>query len=149
MKATTLNEALALLDYFNGFHDGFIKRLSVLSRDGFETRGEQRCAGELGLEIVFAHYNYEDGKRPHNQLVEACFEGAKRLAVEFSGNSYEWAVDTLTVTEAERRREGGGVEACLRAVLTQRRLNESREWVRHADVTFTFRECSFREFQAT
>ena len=148
MKATTLNEALGLLDYFNEFHDSFIKRLSVLSRDEFVSRGEQRCAGELVLEIVFAHYNYQDGKRPHDQLVEARFEGVKGLAVEFSGNSYEWAVDTLTVAEAERPREGGGVEACLRAVLAQKRLNESREWVQHEEVTFTFRGCSFREPQA-
>ena len=74
MKATTLNEALGLLDYFNGFHDGFIKRLSILSRDEFASRGEQHCWGELVLEVTFAHYNYQDGKRPHDQLVEARFE---------------------------------------------------------------------------
>ena len=148
MKATTLDEVLGLLDYFNGFHDGFIKRLSVLSRDEFVSRGEQHCAGELGLEITFAHYNYQDGRRPHDQLVEARFDGVKELAIEFSGNSYEWAVDGLTIAETERALEGGGVEACLRAVLVQKRLSDGREWVRHEDVTFTFRGCSFRESQA-
>ena len=148
MKAITLNEALGLLDYFNGFHDGFIKQLSIRSRDEFVSRGEQHCAGELGLEIIFAHYNYKDGKRPHDQLVAARFEGVKELAIEFSGNSYEWAVDGLTLAETERAREGGGVEACMSAVLVQKRLNDSREWVRHEDVTFTFRGCSFRETQA-
>ena len=148
MKATTLNEALALLDHFNGFHDGFIKQLSILSRDEFVSRGEEHCSGELGLEIIFAHYNYQDGKRPHDQLVEARFEGVKELAIEFSGNSYEWAVDSLTIAEIERSREGGGVEASMRAILVQKRLNKSRAWVRHEDVTFTFRGCSFSEPQA-
>jgi hypothetical protein len=148
MKATTLDEAIGLLDYFNGFHDGFIKQLSILSRDEFVSFGEQHCSGELGLEIVFAHYNYQYGKRPHDQLVEARFEGVKELTIAFSGNSYEWAVDTLTIAETERSREVGGVEACLKATLVQKRLNESREWVRHEDVTFTFRGCSFRESQA-
>lgn len=148
MKATTLNEALGLLDYFNGFHDGFIKRLSILSRDEFASRGEQHCWGELVLEVTFAHYNYQDGKRPHDQLVEARFEGVKDLAIEFSGNSYEWAVDGLRIVETERSREGCGVEACMRAILVQKRLHDSREWVRHEDVTFTFRSCRFREPQA-
>lgn len=148
MKATTLNEVIGLLDYFNGFHDGFIKRLSVLSRDQFVTRGEQHCSGELGLEITFAHYNYQDDKRPHDQLVDASFEGVKDLAIEFSGNSYEWAVDSLTIAETERSREGGGVEACMRAVLVQKRLSNKREWVRHEDVKFTFMCCSFRELSS-
>jgi hypothetical protein len=148
MKATTLNEALGLLDYFNGFHDGFIKQLSILSRDEFVSRGEQHCSGELGLEIVFAHYNYEDGKPPHDQLVEARFEGVKELAIDFSGISYEWAIDSLMIAEIERPREGGGVEPCMRAILVQQRLDESRTWVRHEDVTFTFRDCSFRELPA-
>lgn len=148
MKATTLNEALGLLDYFNGFHDGFIKQLSILSRDEFVSRGEQHCSGELGLEIVFAHYNYEDGKPPHDQLVEARFDGVKELAIDFSGISYEWAIDSLMFAEIERSREGGGVEPCMRAILVQKRLDETRVWVRHEDVTFTFRDCSFRELPA-
>ncbi|HEY3473258.1 MAG TPA: hypothetical protein VGK56_01540 [Anaerolineales bacterium] len=148
MKATTLNEALALLDYFNGFHDGFIKRLSILSRDEFVSRGEQHCSGELGLEIVFAHYNYENGKPPHDQLVEARFDGVKELAIDFSGISYEWAIDSLMIAEIERSREGAGVEPCMRAILVQKRLDKSRTWVRHEDVTFTFRSCRFREPQA-
>jgi hypothetical protein len=145
MKANTLEHAVGMLEYFNGFHDGFIKRLSILSRDQFVSRGEQRCAGELGLEITFAHYNYEDGNRPHDQLVEATFEGVKDLAIEFSGNSYEWAVDDLTIASTERSREGCGLEACMKAVIVQKRLNDKREWIRHEDVRFTFRSCSFWE----
>lgn len=139
MKATTSKEAIGLLDYFNGFHDGFIKRLSALSSDQFVSREEQQCSGELDLEITFAHYNYQNGKPPHDQLVEASFDGVKDLAIEFSGNSYEWAVDSLTIADAERSREYGGAETCMKAVLVQKRLNERREWVRHEDVTFTFR----------
>ncbi|MGH9905059.1 MAG: hypothetical protein ACRD8U_05665 [Pyrinomonadaceae bacterium] len=145
MNATSLKEATALLDYFNGFHDGFIKRLSIVSKDQFINRDEQQCAGALDLEITFAHYNYQNGKPPHDQLVAASFEGVKDLAIEFSGNSYEWAIDILSVAETERSREQGGVESCLKAVLVQKRLSEHREWIRHEDLTFTFRSCAFQE----
>jgi hypothetical protein len=147
MKATSLKEATDFLDYFNGFHDGFIKRLSIVSKDQFVSRGEQQCSGELGLEITFAHYNYQNGKPPHDQLVAARFEGVKDLAIEFSGNSYEWAIDSLSVAETERSREQGGVESCLKGVLVQKRLSERREWIRHEDLTFTFRGCDFQELQ--
>lgn len=147
MEATILNEAMKLLDYFNGFHDGFIKRLSIVSKDQFVSRGEQQCAGELGLEIIFAHYNYQNGKPPHDQLVEVRFQGVKDVEIEFSGNSYEWAIDSLTIAESERSREHGGVETCMKAVLIQKRLDDGREWVRHEDMTFTFRSCVFRELQ--
>jgi hypothetical protein len=62
-------EAEAVLDYFNGFHDGFIKRLTLVSHDYFEARGTQVCSGRLDLELLIAHYNYRDGEPPADQVV--------------------------------------------------------------------------------
>ena len=55
---TNLSEAEAVLDYFNGFHDGFIKQLTLISHDRFEARGVQASSERLTLEITLAHYNY-------------------------------------------------------------------------------------------
>ena len=44
-------EAEALLEYFNGFHDGFIKQLTLISHDYFEARGIQVCSGRLDLDL--------------------------------------------------------------------------------------------------
>jgi hypothetical protein len=64
----TPEEAAAILEYFNGFHDGFIKQLILSSYDYFERRGVQACSGRLDLEVVIAHYNYRDGEPPADQL---------------------------------------------------------------------------------
>jgi hypothetical protein len=47
----TPEEAEAVLEYFNGFHDGFIKQLTLTSHDYFEARGTQVCSGRLDLEL--------------------------------------------------------------------------------------------------
>lgn len=42
---TNLVDAESVLDYFNGFRDGFIKQLTINSDDRFEARGVQ-ASGE-------------------------------------------------------------------------------------------------------
>src|SRR5215212_9758372 len=79
-------EAEAVLDYFNGFHDGFIKRLTLISHDYFEARGVQVCSGLLDLELEIAHYNYRDGEPPADQLVQASFTHVRHLHTDMPGN---------------------------------------------------------------
>ena len=38
-------EAAKVLDYFNGFHDGFMKRIQVTSSDGIDEDRGQSCTG--------------------------------------------------------------------------------------------------------
>ena len=68
-----LSEAEAALDYFNSFHDGFIKQLALISHDQFETPGVQTGGGGLTLEITFAPYNYQQDSKPVDQLIRARF----------------------------------------------------------------------------
>jgi hypothetical protein len=144
-RITTLAEANESLDYFNGFHDGFIKRLTILSHDEFEDRDTQQCRGAFDLEIVFAHCNYQADTRPHDQLIEAKFNRVADLSIAFSGQSHEWAIINLSITEATRSREDRSTEPCLKATLLQHRLADGREWVLHEDLSFTFKEATFRE----
>lgn len=88
-KATTITEADAILEYFNAFHDGFIKRLTLLSHDVFEERGVQTHSVRPDLEITFAHYNYQRDTRPHDQIIEAKFFQVMDFAMSFSGLGYE------------------------------------------------------------
>jgi len=67
----SLDEAKTVLDYFNGFHDGFIKQLTVISHDKFESRGVQASGERLTLEITFAHYNYQQDTKPADQRIRA------------------------------------------------------------------------------
>ena len=147
-SVTTLEQAIESLDYFNGFHDGFIKSLSVFSQDEFKSIGEQACSGEFTLEIVFAHYNYQQGQRPYNQFIETRFSGVKDLIINFSGNSYEWSIHSVSISEARRTREDGLEEDCLKAVVVQNRLEDGRRWMLHEDISFTFRGSIMREIEA-
>ena len=142
---TTLEEAKAVLDYFNGFHDGFIKTLSLISHDVFEARGVQASTTRLDLEIIFAHYNYQQDTRPADQLVKVRFFEVMDLAVGFSGQLHEWSVYEVFISEARRTLEDGREEVCLKAVVVQSRLMENREWTRHEDVSFTFGRAEFEE----
>jgi hypothetical protein len=141
----TIEDAAESLDYFNGFHDGFIKTLIIVSRDEFKGRGAQMCAGELSIELILAHYNYQEDTRPHDQLIEASFNGVKDVSADFSGNSYEWSISNVSINEARRQSENGAIEECLQLIVVQNRLDSAREWRLHDDLSFTFKTCTFRE----
>jgi hypothetical protein len=141
----TIAEAEPILDYFNGFHDGFIKQLVLISHDRFEARGVQTSDERLTLEITFAHYNYQQDTKPTHQLIQARFFEVMNLSLDFSGLSHKWSVYDVTFFETQRALEDGQTAACLGASLVQSRLNSRREWERHEDVRFTFRWAEFEE----
>lgn len=138
-------EAKSLMDYFNAFHDGFIRHLILNSQDSFEQRGTQQYGPGLHLTIRFAHYNYRNGAPPPTQQVEATFYDVKQLALDFTGHAYDWAIQTMGFEEAMRHRDDGVSEPCLRAVLRQSRLSSTQTWVIHDDLTFTFLNAAFTE----
>jgi hypothetical protein len=142
---TGLNEAETALDYFNSFHDGFIRQLAIMSHDRFEARGVQASGERLTLEITFAHYNYQQDTKPAHQLIQARFFEVMNLALDFSGLSHEWSINHVTFSETQRTLEDGRTAACLGASLVQSRLNSQREWELHKDVHFTFSRAEFEE----
>jgi hypothetical protein len=139
----TAADAAAALDYFNAFHDGFIRELALGSHDRFEARGVQALSGRLDLEIVFAHYNYREGEPPADQLVRARFRQVAGLVLDLAYRHGEWSIDSLGI-EGGSRPGPGGEEACLVASLWQHRLEEGA-WGRHEAVRFTFREAEIEE----
>ena len=141
----THEDAESILDYFNGFHDGFIKQLTLKSQDEFKDRGHQLCTGDLRLEITFAHYNYAADTRPHSQIIQARFDKVKDLSINFSGKSHEWSIIGLTITKTTRTREHGAIEPCFWATLLQSRLDENQEWQTNEDLSFSFSQATFLE----
>jgi hypothetical protein len=136
----------AVVEYFNGFHHGFIRRLSLISHDTFEDRDTHVTTGLLDLEILFAHSNYRDGLPPFDQHVEARFAGVRDLRMNFTGLPTDWPITdfhlesdpTLTPT----------VQARLRARLIQPRLVDNSRWEHVEAVTFSFHSAEFREVAA-
>jgi hypothetical protein len=143
---TTPEEVEAILEYFNGFHDGFIKKLTLSSHDYFERRGVQACSGRLDLDLVIAHYNYRSGEPPANQLVHARFTHVRHLHADMPGGAAEWSIVNVYFERGVRptvRAE----EPCFYARLLKNRLYQGR-WVHHKALSFSFREAEFYESQA-
>jgi hypothetical protein len=139
----TPEEAAAILEYFNGFHDGFIKRLTLSSYDYFERRGVQACSGRLDLEVVIAHYNYRDGEPPADQLVHASFRHVRNLQVNMPGKAAEWTIMNVHFERGVRPSDLAE-EPCFYARLLQNRLDDGR-WVHYQALGFSFQEAEFYE----
>ena len=140
---TTPEQADAVLEYFNGFHDGFIKQLTLSSYDYFERWGVQACSGRLDLELVITHYNYRNGEPPANQLVRARFAQVRNLQADMPGRAAEWTIMNVYF-EPGVRASDLAEEPCFYARLLQNRLDGAR-WVHCQVLGFTFREAEFCE----
>ena len=139
----TPEEATAILAYFNGFHDGFIRQLTLNSYDYFERRGVQACSGRLDLELVIAHYNYREGEPSADQLVLAHFTHVRDLRAHMPGKAAEWTI-TNAHFEHGVRPSDLTEEPCFHARFLQNRLDED-QWVHHQALGFSFREAEFQE----
>jgi hypothetical protein len=131
-----VEQAAEALEYFNGFHDGFIRRFSLISHDTFEDRDTHVTTGLLDLEILFAHSNYRSGLPPFDQLVQARFFQVRGLLLNFTGQPADWPITNVRV----------GLEAPtttatpprLRARLIQPRLIDNSQWQHVEALTFSF-----------
>jgi hypothetical protein len=139
----TLEQARVALEYFNGFHDGFIRRLALVSHDKFEARGVHTLSGRLDLELDLAHYNYREGEPPADQLVQLHFAEVRDLWMDLPYANGEWAIVDLRVVSGSRS-ELGKEAACLAATLLHHRL-DAGSWTAREVLRFTFRVAEFTE----
>lgn len=139
---TTLEEATAALEFFNYFHDGFVRSITVTSADKFESGTDQILTGELTVELAIMHYNYGGALQPSDNPIVATFDEVKGLTADITGRDTDWSISELSITESTRALDSGGTEPCLRAALTQSRLDENGEWTTNDDLAFTFRQAT-------
>jgi hypothetical protein len=145
LTVRTPHEAARVLDYFNHFHDGFVRRLALASHDHFPTRSEQACSGHLDLEVTFAHHNYRDGAPPAGQEIRARFLRVRSLRAELSGRAIEWSIQRVDIGPGTRPLDTGSEEPCLVLTLVQSRLEGGTRWVHHEDLGFSFEHATFEE----
>ncbi len=141
---TDVQSGTAAVEYFNAFHDGFVKELRFSSRDRFPERGVHTTEGLPDLEVTFAHYNYERDTRPADQLVRATFRGVMNLTTDLTGLGTESAVKYVAIEDATRRRDDGSEEPCLRAVVVAARLADG-DWTEVESIRFTFEHATIEE----
>jgi hypothetical protein len=129
-------QARAATDYFNAFHDGFIRSLQVLSDDAFEDIGVHVLAGPLRLVVEFAHYNYDSGRPPAGRRIEARFEAVTQLDLSFTGEDTDWPVTAFELDEDASGR--------LRATLLQARFSDG-DYDTVTAMTFRCESALYRE----
>lgn len=138
---TTPDDAARVVEFFNAFHDGFIRRFTLVSHDRHESRDVHVTTGRLDLELVFAHYNYDAGRPGPDQLIEARFTGIRDLAVAFTGQPADWPILSLQLEPAP----ASAADGAMLARLIQPRLVEGRRWERAEALSFRFGSATFRE----
>ena len=134
---TTGDQARETTELFNAFHDGFIRRLTVLSHDVFEDIATHRVTGPLELEIEFAHYNYDGGETPAERQIRARFTGVRDLLIAFTGSEADWPITHFEMDAAEAG------EFC-EARLLQPRYADG-EWSHARAMSFSFESGVFTE----
>ena len=139
----TAGEAEAALEYFNAFHDGFIRELVLRSHDRFEARGVHQVSGRLDLELLLAHYNYGRGEPPADQLIRARFQRVSALRAEVPFAHGEWSIDRVEI-EAGSRDGVYGTEPCLVARIVHHRLVDGG-WTAAEGLRFAFAEGTVEE----
>lgn len=96
-------DALKFIKYYNAFHDGFIKRIYLESKDYFEEEKKENIlnkvkviTGEIDLRIDIAHYNYGAGEPPFNRVICVKFEEFEDLVIDISQpKQFEWDIIEL------------------------------------------------------
>ena len=150
LRISSVDEATKVLDYFNGFHDGFMKRINIISSDEIDEDHGQSCTGLFEVEIDFAHYNYQAGDapfHPHNQIVHARFSKVQDIFCDFREGFLGNTIISLSVAPANRRKGGTtSAEPCLGLHLTRHfYLEEFRRFEFRESQLFTFAEATFQE----
>jgi hypothetical protein len=145
---SSVEEAARVLDYFNGFHDGFIKRFVIESRDEILADRSQSCTGVFDVRIDFAHYNYQQGAEPfhtHDQIVTTRFSNVQDLFCDFREGFLGNTIISLGIAPATRRKSGGtSGEPCLSLRLGRHYfLEEQRRHEFRESELFTFTEATF------
>jgi hypothetical protein len=149
-RLTSAEEGRRVLDRFNAFHDGFIRRIEIVSRDRFEGIGVQTASGVYDVTIELAHYNYGDGQEPFHpvdQVIEARFSDVEDVYVDLA-REYLGSSITALYIEADRRRRGllPEDEECLALLWGRNRyLEEDRKYDFRKDRLFTFSAAVLRE----
>lgn len=147
---SSVDEAREVLDYFNGFHDGFMKRIAIVSQDDIDEEYAQSCTGRFDVEIDFAHYNYRfDDRPPHDQIIRAVFGDVQDIFVDLSEGYVGNMIIGLFVNAANRRQGGTTTVEPAMALSLERSflLEPHRRWENRRMQFFTFSAATFHELR--
>ena len=125
-----------VLEYFNGFHDSFIKAITIRSLDEITPDKNQICTGLFDITLTIAHYNYNKGKPPFNQLVQLNFSDSRNINMNFHNiGSCDWNIDSIEIKKTKES---------LLCVL-QRNIFNGKKWTKQQHNLFLFSDVKIIE----
>jgi hypothetical protein len=138
----TPEEAAAILEYFNGFHDGFIKQLTLNSYGYFERWGCRPARGVWTSSWRSRTTTTATGNLRRTRS-STRFTHVRDLQADMPGRAAEWTIMNVHI-EPGVRPSDLAEEPCFYARLLQNRLDEG-QWVHHKALGFPEREAEFYE----
>jgi hypothetical protein len=138
----TPEEAAAILEYFNGFHDGFIKQLTLNSYGYFERWGCRPARGVWTSSWRSRTTTTATGNLRRTRS-STRFTHVRDLQADMPGRAAEWTIMYVHI-EPGVRPSDLAEEPCFYARLLQNRLDEG-QWVHHKALGFPEREAEFYE----
>lgn len=133
---TNIADAKKALEHFNGFHDGFFKRMEIVSRQTLTPEGHVSCSAVFDLVLEIAHHNYGPRRAPFNRMVRCVFQEVQGICLDFKeAGECAWSIDALDI------REAGEAMLCM----LQRPHLQGRVWVTRQHDLFQFRSAEFSE----
>ena len=153
-KVSNVRDAQQMLERLNYFHDGFIRRVELFSRDRFEQNGPaftdraHVCTGMFEVTLDVAHYNYGPGDQPHNRLIQCRFEDVQSFLLDLRAHQlHDWPITRIDISEVGRPRTGvpGEREKALEVRLLRPRLVDGSRWESQEQTLFSFARAMFEE----
>ncbi len=144
-RISTIQDAKPVLEYFQAFQHGVIRRFMVLSDARHPDTSRPASGDEVDLEIAIDRTGNPTEGRPAQQTVVARFYRVRGLSTPVGGLSGDFSLEGLSMTEAFRTAANGDREPCLRAALIQPRATEGANRRKQKGLLFTFRSAEFTE----
>lgn len=140
--------AASILYHFNDFHDGFIKRVEIMSNDYFEQRDmsdimsrSHIVTSKVELQIDIAHYNYGAGGPPFNRHVCLHFTEFYDLNLNIGiSNRTDWIINEINMNKVSRPLDTDPAYAMRLFDFTMKRSVYDQEtgWVQVEESLFKF-----------
>jgi len=154
-KVGSEKEAKAVIEYFNGFHDGFLKRVLLVCNDTFEKEGPDewniahQLTGDFDCILEVAHYNYGNRIQPLSRIVRCTFKGVHEFCLDLHGvAAHEWPIKNTYMETVDWEHEHGNSKQCLSLSFLWSKLIENQWSDRKAQILL-FTEATFEEIDRT
>ncbi len=147
-------QAAEVLKYFHDFHDGFIKRIELVSLDTFDQDGPDIldrchvCTGRFNMLMDIAHYNYGTGRQPLNRLVCFKFDDVQDFYLDLRNHDgCEWGISEIQINSVTHPNKDFvyKTEEGFELVMTRSFYVEESGWEERQQTLFSFKRATVEE----